>query len=118
MKFLGFLICIFLALPAHAQSFFNTLPDVPLMAGLSELEGEALSFDKPEGRILVGVAMVDDSLAIKDVQTYYQRTLPQFGWRAVNANNYVRGDEALEISVPDYDSNNGANRILEFTISP
>ena len=83
MRVLIFLVALFLAFPVWAQSFFAGLPDVPLMPGLVELEERALSFDKPEGRILVGVASVDDSLLANQVQAYYAEVLPQFGWRVL-----------------------------------
>ena len=99
---------------ALAQSFFTSLPDVPLMPGLIELEDRALSFDKPEGRILIGVAAADDSVSRESVQSYYSQSLPAFGWRESGPYSYVRGLETLELSL----QNDGAQNILEITISP
>ena len=118
MKLFIFSILMVLAFPASAQSFFTSLPDVPLMSGLTEMEGEALSFDKPGGRILVGVALVDDSISNEELQSYYQRSLPQFGWRSVGPYEYVRGDESLEIFIPEDGANNTEKRLVEITISP
>ena len=114
MRVLIFLVALFLVSPVWAQSFFTGLPDIPLMPGLVELEERALSFDKPEGRILVGAASVDDSLLANQVQAYYAEVLPQFGWRALEPFLYVRGTERLEIGFDDM----GATKILEITISP
>jgi len=109
-------ICALVLLPASvmAQGFFVSLPDVPLMAGLEELEARALSFDKPEGRIMIGVAAAGDSVSQESVQSYYSQSLPQFGWREVGPFSYVRGLETLEISL----KNDGVQNILEITISP
>lgn len=114
MRILVFLFCLFLAMPVSAQGFFAGLPDIPLMQGLEEIEDGALSYDKPEGRILVGVARVDDSISEKQVQAYYAESLPEFGWHALGAFSYIRGMEKLEIVV----QNSGDEKILEITISP
>ena len=114
IRFLIFSACLLLALPSWAESFFNALPDVPMMAGLAEIEDQAFSFDKPDGRIMVGVASIDDSLSFESVQSFYSQSLPQFGWRGVGPLSFVRGAESLEIALHEDDD----QRILEITISP
>lgn len=118
MRLLVFLLCMgfFVGLGTHAsaQTFFQALPDVPLMSGLTEMNEGALSFDKPEGRIMQGAAFMGDSITADAVQTYYMRALPQFGWRKRDAFYYVRGEETLQIHMKESD----AGRILEITISP
>lgn len=114
-SFLLLLFALFL-MPSFvmAQSFFTSLPDVPLMPGLVELEERALSFDKPEGRIMIGVAAADDSLSKESVQSFYSQSLPAFGWQAQGPYIYARGFETLEMSL----KNDGTQNILEITISP
>ena len=106
---------IFLFVPcAWAEGFFVGLPDVPLIEGAVELEERGLSFDKPEGRILIAAAALDDSISDSQLQTYYSQALPEFGWEDIDGFSYKRGREMLEISVLDEDG----LRILEVTISP
>lgn len=77
-----------------AQTFFSALPDLPLMVGLSEDHDSTLSFDKPEGRIIHGTAY-GTNISITEVQTFYNTSLPQFGWTYKGQDTFVRKDETL-----------------------
>lgn len=114
----SFLLSVFaflvLCSPASSQGFFVGLPDIPVMPGLTELEDRGLSYDKPEGRILVAVASIDDSISDSDIERFYEQALPQFGWVPKTRFFYERGEEVLEISI-HYD---GTKKILEVIISP
>ena len=118
MRILVFIVALVFALPVCAQGFFETLPDIPLMDGLVEVEEEAFSFDKPEGRILVGAAFVDKRIDEESLLTYYQQSLPQFGWRQIDAYSYFRNQERMEISIDEYNLRDRFDRILEIRISP
>ena len=111
---LPLVMMVLLSAPVWAQGFFSGLPDVPLMPGVVEIEERGLSFDKPEGRILVAAGVMDDSVSDSLVERYYHQALPQFGWVAVAPFQFVRGDEKLEIAL----QNEGEKNILEITISP
>ncbi len=87
---------------------------MPLMPGVIEVEERGLSFDKPEGRILVAVASIDDSISDSQVQSYYSQALPQFGWGGVAPFSFVRGEEKLQIILQD----EGGKKFLKITISP
>ena len=78
-------------------SFFETLQDVPVMPGLTELEDYKLVFDKPEGRIVEMVAKIEGA-SIDDVRNYYSRSLPQLGWVMTAPDNYMRGGEHLSFN--------------------
>lgn len=110
-----FFVMILFVSHAWAQGFFNSLPDVPLMPGLIELEDQAVSFDKPEGRILMAYADVDDSVDMQSLQSYYQQVLPAFGWVSTSALSYQRADESLTIAVINQAE---GSRVLEITIAP
>ena len=77
--------------------FFATLQDVPVMPGLTELEGRSFSFDKPEGVIKEVAASIGD-VNEDQVLHFYQVTLPQFGWGKINDTEFFRKNEYLEIS--------------------
>ncbi|MGO1119017.1 hypothetical protein ACTL6U_09945 [Rhodovibrionaceae bacterium A322] len=96
----GFLL--FSATSLKAQSFFQQLPDLPLMAGLSELTDAGLSFDKPEGRIVEAFAQGPASGGpdAPDVLRFYEQSLPQLGWQAgEDPNTYYREKEKLVLQV-------------------
>ncbi len=83
---------------AEVSQFFNTVQDLPLMQGLSEIEEEGLQFDKPEGRVTEAVALID-SVGAASVLAYYNASLPQFGWARIAENTFVRHDEKLTLNV-------------------
>lgn len=78
------------------SQFFSSLQDIPLMSGMEELDGHAVSFDKPEGRISESFALMRD-LKQGDVLRFYQATLPQLGWGRVSEYRFFRQSETLEI---------------------
>lgn len=85
----------------YAQSeaaFFSTLPDIPLKPGLVELEEQSLSFDKPEGRIIESVALIESGSA-EDTADYYRTVLPEFGWQKIGEQHYKREAEELRFHV-------------------
>lgn len=69
---------------ALADDFLSAMPDMPLAAGLAELEDGALVFDKPEGRIVQVTALRDSAAATQnepqDIARFYRRALPNLGW--------------------------------------
>lgn len=69
---------------ALAEDFLSAMPDMPLAAGLAELEDGALVFDKPEGRIVQVTALRDSAAATQnepqDIARFYRRALPNLGW--------------------------------------
>ncbi len=120
MKTILTLILIsFLAIAPHAhaqeneQIFFSTLQDIPLMQGLKEIEEHATSFDKPNGRIIQAFALTNN-LSADDITTYYNATLPQFGWGKSKHGHFYRNGENLEIS---FEKQNYGH-ILKIMISP
>lgn len=78
-------------------TFFSSLEDIPLMPGLSELPGQGMVFDKPEGRIVEALALTE-GIPHKDILVYYGGTLPQLGWGRVSDTRFFREGEVLEIS--------------------
>ena len=76
--------------------FLSILPDLPLMGGLYEIEESGLSFDKPDGRIVIAEAEGD--VTADDVIRFYQTTLPQLGWRLKDYSSFIRDEEILVIT--------------------
>jgi hypothetical protein len=100
--------------PAHAEgSFFEALYDIPVMPGLEEIKGEAMLFDKPDGRIASVVAASKD-LSPSQVGAFYAESLPQLGWRKTKENQYVRDEDQLTVEV----SRKAPLTVVHFTLSP
>jgi len=100
------------AVAGGAARFFGGIEDLPLMPGLTELAGEAVIFDKPEGRIVTVAA--EGALARREVLEFYRRTLPQLGWREQGPATYLRAGEVLRIEV----TRRGQGVTVRFTVSP
>lgn len=115
-NFLILSAAIFLAMsnPVHAtEQFFEAIPDVPLMEGLEEMPGEAVIFDKPQGRIVETLARLDTA-SKEQVNAWYQETLPQLGWSEDEENIFEREAEILRLS---YEQHEGRT-YLKLAVSP
>lgn len=113
-----FLVLTILVLMATANAFagtqyFETMPDVPLMEGLREYPGEAVIFDKPQGRIIEAVAKLEGPTE-DQVNAFYNETLPQLGWENVDDGTFERETETLQIS---YEIHEGAT-YLKLAVAP
>ncbi len=81
-------------------TFFAGNQDIPVMPGLTEVEGRSFSYDKPEGEITELVAVVE-GLSAEQVLYYYDVTLPQFGWNKIieaEGGHFYRKGEYLDFS--------------------
>lgn len=92
---LGLLLQNAPAARAADDAFVSGFPDLPLMRGLTPVEGQEVVFDKPGGRILQAVA--SGPVAAGEVRAFYAQTLPQLGWRPAGADRFARDGEILVI---------------------
>ena len=88
-------------LPAAAQ-FVSGMDDLPLMPGLTPVPSAGMVFDAPTGRIVEAVALLDtdSGMTPKDVRAFYDKTLPQLGWRILQSGRYRREGEILALDFP------------------
>ncbi len=98
---------------AATPRFFESLYDVPIMPGIEEFRDQAVLFDKPDGRI-ASVTAGSLTLAKEEVQTFYNDTLAQMGWKKTAENQYVRGKDRLEMTL----ERKGDMTFVRFTLSP
>lgn len=93
------IVLIFLLFPAEgikAQGiFFRAIDDLPLMIGLSEIEGETMVFESSSGRIVE--VLSSGEVKRQQVIRFYSETLPQLGWVETKPGNFKRESEALKI---------------------
>lgn len=104
MKLIRLLIVFLVFTAGHAAAntgdtpqFLHSISDVPLMPGLVELTDQSVAFDKPEGRIVETLIVLNEK-SERQVRNYYAQTLPQFGWQQTKNDSFVRGKERLELS--------------------
>ena len=103
--------------PAAQPAFLSVIDDVPLMPGLTERPEAAVTFDKPEGRIVEAEAAGRASRA--EVLKFYAASLPQLDWRARGEGRFLRDREELAISFPANPPGAPAGSLtVRFALSP
>lgn len=70
-------VCFTLSL--SAQDRLLTDLDIPLMAGMEEVEAARVIFDSPEGRIIE--ARAEGIIEAGKVRDFYRIVLPSLGWK-------------------------------------
>jgi hypothetical protein len=95
-------------------NFAKVIDDLPLMPGLTAQEDKDVLFVAGPGRIAQTTAtgMID----IDDVYYYYEDSLPQLGWKKINARIYERGGERLRLDVSG--ANPAGLTIVCFSVEP
>jgi len=81
-----------------AERFLAGIDDLPLMSGLSQLDGHETVFDSPTGRIIEVYA--EGSVTREGVMSFYAATLPQLGWQARGPGVFLREGEVLRLEFP------------------
>lgn len=66
-------------LSSSAQDRLLTDLDIPLMAGMEEVEAARVIFDSPEGRIIE--ARAEGMIEAGKVRDFYRIVLPSLGWK-------------------------------------
>lgn len=100
------------SLPAAAQTFIEGSEDLPLAPMLTPVAEGAVVFDSPSGRIVEAIAYGSTSRNI--VTDFYAKTLPELGWKSLDATHYHREGERLVI---DFFGADGALNV-RFTLVP
>lgn len=94
------------------ERFLSVIDDLPLMPALTEIEGSAVAFAKPGGRIVeVAASGRTDE---QSVLAFYGGTLPQLGWRPESAVVWLREGERLTLAFEERDG----GLVVQFSLSP
>lgn len=113
--FLSFPCAILMLLATAAQSadrFVSGIVDLPLMPGLEEIDGSAMVFSKPQGRIVEVSAR--GAVTSDAVRFFYGRTLPQLGWRPRQNGGWQRDNEVLQFNMKQ----TNAGLVIEYSLTP
>jgi hypothetical protein len=97
---LGGAIVIFAgsSLAQEAGLFIKDIEDLPLMPGLVEELGSGTAFDTAQGRIVEAYAT--GPVSEGGVMAFYEKTLPQLGWRRLDIGVFQRENEVLKLEFP------------------
>ncbi len=95
-----------------ADRFVSGIADLPLMPGLEEIDGSAMVFSKPQGRIIE--VMARGAVTRDAVRAFYDLTLPELGWRRQETGGWQRENELLRFDMRD--NKNGL--VIQFSLTP
>ncbi|MBI1777715.1 MAG: hypothetical protein HYR63_20440 [Proteobacteria bacterium] len=97
---------------AAEPGFVEGVEDLPLMDGLAALPDAGLSFDAPEGRIVVAYAK--GQVSPETVIAFYASTLPQLGWQRLSERSFQREKERLSLEI----TRDSQGLTVRFTLAP
>ena len=86
------------SLAQEAGLFIKDIEDLPLMPGLVEELGSGTAFDTAQGRIVEAYAT--GPVSEGGVMAFYEKTLPQLGWRPLGQGTFRRENEILMVEFP------------------
>lgn len=93
--------------------FAQVIDDLPLMPGLQLEQNNDVLFVTPrDGRIAKTEAI--GPVDIDDIYRFYRKTLPQLGWKSVDARSFSRENEILRI---DAKADDKSTRVI-FSVIP
>lgn len=96
------LICaplLFTAPLAWAGGFVPGVEDLPLAPELTAIDSESLSFDTPQGRIVVAAAQ--GTIKRAQALAFYAAALPQLGWERLSDTHWRRDGEELRLDLTE-----------------
>lgn len=97
---------------AQDGAFVAGVEDLPLMPGLTEVDGAATVFDAPQGRIVETFAA--GAVEPQAIESFYAQTLPELGWVAAGAREFRREGEKLTLEITP----GAAATTVRFTLAP
>ncbi|MBS4772814.1 MAG: hypothetical protein KHX55_00880 [Proteobacteria bacterium] len=97
-----FLILTFCLISFQVQAaFIEGLEDVPMPEGMAQSPNDNISFGNEESR-LVDTLLTSDTLSCRQIQQFYGKNLPEFGWTYQGKRNetlvFEREGEVMDIS--------------------
>lgn len=98
---------------APQNRFVTGTEDVPLMPGLSETPAASMIFDTPSGRTVQAYA--EGEVLPQQVLGFYDKTLPQLGWRLLGDGRFRRDGEELKA---EFGEAGAATVAVRFVLSP
>lgn len=109
---LGLMFLLAATMTLAADRFVSGTDDLPLMPGLEEVDGSAMVFSKPQGRIVEVTA--SGTVTREAVRAFYDGTLPQLGWDRLETGRWRRENELLQFDMADSE----AGLLVQFSLGP
>ena len=112
MKNIIFFVLIFISSKALCEGFLKGIDDIPTYKNMVYVEESLVMFDKIHGRFIS--TEIIGQYNYPEVNEFYNKILPNLGWKLIKKNLYIRGEESLEL---EYKMDDKSLRVL-FNLSP
>ena len=112
MKNIIFLSLILISFRAFCETFLKGIDDIPSYKNMEYVEESLVMFDKINGRFVS--TEIIGKYNYSEVSQFYNKILPNLGWKVITKNFYRRGEESLEL---EYKFDGKLLRVI-FKISP
>ena len=78
-----------------SEEFLKGLEDIPLYKSMTHVENSLVMFDKINGRFVS--TEITGPYKYEEVSNFYNKILPNLGWKITNNNLFERGTESLRL---------------------
>ena len=93
-------------------SFVNGINDIPIFKNMKNIEDSLVVFDTNKGRFVTSEIYGENNQ--KKIKSYYEKILPNLGWKKIKPSKYQRDNEILDLEYKNIDE----KVHLIFKISP
>ena len=93
-------------------SFVNGINDIPIFKNMKNIEDSLVVFDTNKGRFVTSEIFGENNQ--KKIESYYEKILPNLGWKKIKTSKYQRDEEILDLEYKNMDE----KVHLIFKISP
>ena len=93
-------------------SFVNGINDIPIFKNMKNIEDSLVVFDTNKGRFVTSEIYGENNQ--KKIESYYEKILPNLGWKKIKPSKYQRDNEILDLEYKNIDE----KVHLIFKISP
>ena len=93
-------------------SFVNGINDIPIFKNMKNIEDSLVVFDTNKGRFVTSEIFGENNQ--KKIESYYEKILPNLGWKKIKTSKYQRDEEILDLEYKNIDE----KVHLIFKISP
>jgi hypothetical protein len=112
MKKTIFLTLILVSFNSLCEMFLKGIDDIPTYKNMIHVEESLVMFDKINGRFIS--TEIIGEYEYSEVSEFYNKILPNLGWRLIKKNQFSRSEESLEL---EYKLDGKDLRVV-FNISP
>ena len=77
--------------------FVNGIDDIPIFENMENNDDSLVVFDTNKGRFISSEIIGKNDL--KKIESFYEKILPNLGWKKLKHSTYIRDDEVLNLEL-------------------